>query len=56
MQNPIPRVPMFATYTSTRQLEELARAYDNPPQALQMLYFTLNYCHHLVEVANKEES
>ena len=49
MKNPIPHVALFATYTSTRQLEELARAYDNPAQALQMLYFTLNYCHHLVE-------
>ena len=55
MQNPIPHVALFATYTSTRQLEELARAYDNPAQALQMLYFTMNYCRHLVEVANKED-
>ncbi len=54
MKNPIPHVALFATYTSTRQLEELARAYDNPGQALQMLYFTMNYCRHLVEMANTE--
>ena len=55
LENPIPQQSFFVTPTEFKALEEFAKGCQNPGEAMQMLCYTLNFCHHLVEVAKKED-
>ena len=49
MQNPILRSGFFATPESMEELFERADLMSNKTEAYQMMVFTMNYCHSLVE-------
>jgi hypothetical protein len=49
MQNPIQQFKLFATPESAHELIEIANAMENRLEATEMMMFTLNYCHSLVE-------
>jgi hypothetical protein len=49
MQNPIHKSDFFVTPASLEELFERADSMGDTAQAYQMLAFTMNYCHSLVE-------
>jgi hypothetical protein len=49
MQNPIQRFPLFVTPESAYELCDLANSMENQVEAYEIMMFTLNYCHSLVE-------
>jgi hypothetical protein len=54
MQNPIQHSNLFITPASLDELLLIAESMDNTAQAMQMVMFTLNYCHDLVEAQREE--
>lgn len=49
MNNPIPRVDFFRTPESFNELAAYAADTANESESLRMVYFTLNYCHALIQ-------
>ena len=49
MKNPIPHQALFTTPDSLEQLVEIADSMTDSSEAWQIMVFTLNYCHLMVE-------
>jgi hypothetical protein len=49
MSNPIPTNNLFTTPDDMAHLIEIVEGMDNVAQAYQVLMFTMNYCHKMVE-------
>lgn len=55
MKNPIQKHNLFVTPSGLDALIEIVEGMDNVAQAFQVMMFTMNHCHRLVQVAIDED-
>jgi hypothetical protein len=55
MKNPIEKHNLFVTPSGLDALVEIVEGMDNVAQAYQVMMFTMNHCHRLVQVAIDED-